>query len=123
MDPDSPISQSLWEVKLAYSNPLNYLNRLLEDGILVQMVNEPNQTLPILSIQPKNLLTAMVLQLAERLQMDAQDQRLWVECEWWGSGFRVGPGTGRRSTARFCDRKCQQKSRQFRTERNYDYPR
>ena len=77
--------------------------------------------LPILVIRPSNLMTLISLQALKNVSgIDDRDGVRFVQCKQCSAYFKVGPGTGRRSTSEFCTRKCQDRhsylARKYRNE-------
>ena len=61
---------------------------------------------PRLRLEPASLLDGMWIQLGQMADGDVKLQR----CDWCPTWFAVGPGTGRRSTAKFCSDTCRKAS-------------
>jgi hypothetical protein len=59
---------------------------------------------PIPIQYPESLAAAIWIQLSQ----DLVDGNQHIECERCGQWFRVGTGTGRRRTAKFCNTRCRQ---------------
>lgn len=85
-----------------------HLSALVAHGITVAVEEGLETERPMLVLQPANLMTAIALQTVKYLSGDdAQCGVKLLQCKQCGTYFKVGPGTGRRSTSEFCNRKCQ----------------
>jgi hypothetical protein len=87
---------------------LSHLVRLIEKGVKVAIESDPETDLPILVIRPVDLMTAISLQALNHLSgVEERSGVKLLQCKQCHAYFKVGPGTGRRSTSEFCSRKCQ----------------
>jgi hypothetical protein len=62
------------------------------------LVGNPNNRALRLRVSPRSLLDALWLQLGQKLS----DGGVIRQCEQCGGWFEAGPGSGRRSDAKFC---------------------
>jgi hypothetical protein len=106
---DNPgLGADLAECRAFDSDPRAHLFGLVRYGCRTAVEPDPESNRPIVVLRPVNLCVAIALQAVVHLSGHDEDQGIKLfQCEWCGTHFKVGPGTGRRSRAKFCSRKCQ----------------
>jgi len=100
----------LFDVEMS---PLDRVNRFLLDDVTIQIEKAPETGRMQLVVRPGSLLAAMALQVGVWLGEPTEYIRQCLVC---GEGFQFGPGTGRRSTAMYCNRQCENQATYQRTK-------
>jgi hypothetical protein len=86
----------------ALISDLNRDNHVLVSGVRIKLSNVSGLDVPVLSLQPENLKTAINLQLAQSISSNQHLRR----CAWCPTWFAYGTGTGRRKSAHYCSDRC-----------------
>jgi hypothetical protein len=88
--------------------PSERLGLLIEHGCKSGIAPGAIDGYAALLIRPRNLMAGLALQTIRHLS--GEDERIGVEllqCRQCGDYFKAGPGTGRRRSSKFCDRRCE----------------
>ncbi len=91
-----------------FPDPMQHLRALIEAGTTATIETDPKSKRPSLVLRLANLMVAIALQTVKHLSGDDEAAGVkLLQCKQCGNYFNVGPGTGRRSRAMFCSRRCQ----------------
>ncbi len=64
--------------------------------------------LPTLKVRPNTLMSAIMLQFALHVSSPIGELKMCAQCKKW---FPFGSGTGKRSTAMYCSKKCNERAK------------